>query len=196
MCPDHQLLSVYFDGEMPSPWKEKLEDHIAACPQCAKKIDGYRRLTIKPGAEDEAALNAAKDRVWQHFDPAAGSNSIRLVTPRYSRGMWQRHISIPIPAAAAAAILVIAALAFALINRPSGTGAAPVFMATESEFEIPGIIPAANMESVLQYLSGRDSSEMLIILPENRSFTNYGEPTIVKAADYTRQQTTNVRRKQ
>jgi hypothetical protein len=46
------------------------------------------------------------------------------------------------------------------------------------------------MENVLQYLSSRDNGEIIILrLPESRNFVNYGEPAIIKAADYTRQAT-------
>jgi hypothetical protein len=43
------------------------------------------------------------------------------------------------------------------------------------------------MESVLQYLGSNDTGDILILrLPESRNFASYGEPAIIKAADYTR----------
>jgi len=189
MCPDNQLLSVYFDGEMPSPWKEKLETHIAKCPLCAKKLEKYKLLSAKLGAEEEAEIIAAKERVWQKINQNSGETKLRLV-PRNTEGLWQRRISIPIPAAAAAAALIIAALAFMMVIRgPVQTNQTEStnFIAADNEFEIPGIIPATDMESVLQYLSARDGGDVLIFLPENRSFVNYSEPLIVTAADYSRQ---------
>ena len=35
MCPDRGLLSAYVDGEVPSPWKERLAAHLSECPSCA-----------------------------------------------------------------------------------------------------------------------------------------------------------------
>jgi hypothetical protein len=62
-------------------------------------------------------------------------------------------------------------------------------VASETDFETPGIIPM-DMESVLQYLSGGDNGEVLILrLPESRNFNNYSEPAIIKAADYNTRQT-------
>jgi hypothetical protein len=59
----------------------------------------------------------------------------------------------------------------------------PVIGAAESD--IPEIFPDLDMASVLQYLNDRDSGEVLIIrLPESRSFLNYSEPAIIRAADY------------
>jgi hypothetical protein len=204
MCPDRQLLSVYLDGEMPSPWKEKLEEHLAGCSLCAKKLEEYERLSIKPGKEEEAYISAVKDRVWQKLEPQSTEVKITRypsregIRPRYTENLWQRRISIPLPAAAAAAaILVIAALAFIITPRSTGV-VQPTTMsiASEAEFEIPGIIPIADMESVLQYLGMQDSNEVLILrLPENRNFINYSEPTIIKAADYSQQTNRPARRR-
>jgi hypothetical protein len=46
---------------------------------------------------------------------------------------------------------------------------------------------AADMNSFLQYLENEDSADFMIIrLPETRSFSNHGQPTIIKASDYSR----------
>lgn len=44
MCPDHQLLSVYMDRELPSPWKEKIEAHVKQCSACGEKLENFKRL--------------------------------------------------------------------------------------------------------------------------------------------------------
>jgi hypothetical protein len=62
-------------------------------------------------------------------------------------------------------------------------------MAITAETEIlPDIIPFSGMESVLQYLGGTDTGDILILrLPESRNFSSYGEPAMLRAADYIRQ---------
>ena len=186
MCPDRQLLSVYFDGELPSPWKEKMENHIAVCPSCREHLELYRRLSVGPAPDEEEAIKAARDRVWQKMELPA--SPVRA-TPRAVRfgSLWQRSISIPIPAAAAIAVLFIA-LALMWVTRTTNTKE-PVGMilASETDFETPGFIPVSNMDDVLQYLGNRDGGEVVIIrLPESRNFVNYGEPAIIRAADYSR----------
>ncbi|GHU05470.1 hypothetical protein FACS1894147_11680 [Spirochaetia bacterium] len=58
MCPDRQILSLYHDDELPSPWKEKLESHVASCPACAARLAQYRDLS-------RVLLdNDAADRGW------------------------------------------------------------------------------------------------------------------------------------
>lgn len=43
-CPDSDLYSAWVDGEVPSPWKEKLEAHIAACPRCHERAERFRKM--------------------------------------------------------------------------------------------------------------------------------------------------------
>jgi len=43
MCPEPQLISIYLDNELPSPWKEKLESHLAECSSCREKLDGFKK---------------------------------------------------------------------------------------------------------------------------------------------------------
>jgi len=191
VCPDRQLLSVYFDGELPSPWKEKMESHIAGCPACARRLETYRRGSLGKAAaaagEGIAGLESARERVWQKLEQRTGADIPR---PRAVRGAaaWRRSISIPLPVAAAAAVVLIAALAFLTVLRVTRTeGISGMTFASETELDTPGIIPVADMEDVLQYLGSRDNGDIIILrLPESRNFVNYGEPSIVRAADYSR----------
>jgi hypothetical protein len=190
VCPDRQLLSVYFDGELPSPWKEKMEAHIADCPQCAGRFKSYQRISINPAKKDDVVMLAARERLWQKLEQRSGitEESARYpVWPAAGNTVWRRRVSVPIPAAAAAVFLVFA-LAFILALRVPGTATAPgMLLASETEFDTPGIIPM-DMEDVLQYLSSRDDGDILILhLPESRSFVNYSEPAIINAVDYSRQ---------
>ena len=189
MCPERQLLSVYFDGELPTPWKEKMEAHIAGCAQCAHKLDEYRRNSLTP-AVDAAAVDAAQDRVWQRLESRM-EQPVHRFMPAAARGgeLWRRRVSIPLPAAAAALLVIAAALLWFV--RSPGKAQTPIMsIASETDFDMPGIIPVSNMEDVLQYLGAGDAGEMLILrLPESRNFANYGEPAIIRAADYSSQMT-------
>jgi len=185
LCPDRQLLSVYFDGEMPSPWKEKMESHIAVCPQCARRLEAYRR--ISPAA-DEGTVEAARERVWRKLEQRAGSAAYPAAAwPAAVPMVWRRRISIPLPAAAAIVLFIaLSALITLKITRPAENSGIP--LAAETDFATPDIIPISDMEDVLQYLGNRDNGEIIIVrLPESRNFVNYGEPAIIKAADYSRQ---------
>jgi anti-sigma factor RsiW len=185
------MLSVYLDGELPSPWKEKMESHVKDCPQCRQRLEMYRLVSGAAVRDETALMEAAKARVWRNLE-TGGRGSLRrsgLVNRGFS--VWRRTISVPLPAAAAAAAVLVIACATLLVRRP----AAPELLipqmsfAPEESLEAPGIIPVADMNGVLQYLDSKDNGDVLILrLPESRSFTSSGEPVIVKAADYTRRQ--------
>ena len=194
ICPDRQLLSVYFDGELPSPWKEKMESHIAGCPACAQRLEAYRRASLAAADEKPSAagLESARERVWQKLEPYIGADASPARPQTRARAVrwgavWRRKIAIPLPAAAAVFILLIA-FAFLLVLRVNNTeGISGMTFASDTEIDTPGIIPVSDMEDVLQYLGSRDNGDIIILrLPESRSFVNYGEPAIIKAADYSR----------
>jgi anti-sigma factor RsiW len=189
MCPDSQILSVYLDGELPSPWKEKVESHLTQCSQCRKRFESYRLISASVGANNEpASMETAKERVWlklterRHYDN-------RFIRAARGISVWRRSISIPLPAAAAAAAVLFITMAALWVRRPAESVVIPqMAFASEENLEAPDIIPIADMNGVIRYLENKDNEDVLILhLPESRSFMTSGEPVILKAADYRRQ---------
>jgi len=194
MCPDPQLLSIYVDGELPSPWNEKMDAHLRECSACREKFENFKKIRemfgkdASAGKINEADIQASKEKIWRNIEAK------RRFTP-YPR-IWRRRISISIPAAAAAAI-IIALVAIFITNsgqilnngfagkKLKSDDRSNIILAAEEE--IPEIIPAAtDLNGVLQYL-GADSSDIIILrLPESRNFSRVGEPAIIRAADYSR----------
>ena len=136
-CPDSNLYSALADGEVPSPWREKLEAHVASCPACQKRVARYRtlrsllrdgapnlsddqldasylRLMAKRDVAREASRSlAAADRA--SGEDAAGTSHKLLKFPVWARA----SISLPLPALAALfAVAVFVPSWFAL--RASG----------------------------------------------------------------------------
>jgi anti-sigma factor RsiW len=191
------------DGELPSPWKEKMESHFSQCPSCKSKYENYKRLqkmfkkdttkerrtfvesTAIGSAEqplsEQEVLSVAKDRVWRNLQ------SRRRF--RQGAGIFQRRLSIPLPAAAAAAAVILVILAALWIrsgfSSQYGEPSARANFVLASEEEIPGIIPAAGMDGVLQYLGGDGTDIIIMRLPESKNFLRAGEPAIINASDYT-----------
>jgi len=185
MCPDKQILSIYADGELPSPWKEKLETHLENCADCAEKFKNLKQLRkIFRNDTDNLAepefINAEK-RVWQ-----------KLAFCRRTRPerMWQRRLSIPLPAAAAAVIVITLIAAMSLRGGQNNNAMAeaqsglPYTIA--ADYDIPSVIPAADLNDVLRYLSSDGADIIILTLPESQSFYRTGEPGIIRAADYNR----------
>jgi len=219
MCPDPQILSIYVDGELPSPWKEKMEAHLKKCPACRDKYGNFKhlhelfkkdttvrrryveRVVDRPENEPsytEDDLRESKDRVWDKIEEKQKSSKhLRTGSGGDSR-VWKRRLSIPVPAAAAAAI-VVALVTYLFIsgqtffqngiagNKPDASDKVNFILAADEE--MPGIIPASNIDGVLQYLNS-DGAEIIILkLPESRNFSRTGEPEIIRAADYQKHET-------
>ena len=205
MCPDQQLLSIYIDGELPSPWKEKMESHFSQCSVCREKLENLQRLhellkkdtterrtIVEKNAADSTAeheidfMEGAKTRVWQKLESRRRFKSgVRL---------WRRRLSVPLPAAAAAAVIIALLTALWVRDgRVRNNGFAqqpqePVNFILAAEDEFPGIIPTMDINGVLQYLTSDGTDVIILRLPESRSFSRTGEPAIIRAADYQRRQ--------
>ena len=168
------MLSLYHDGELPSPWKEKLESHLADCPGCAERLERFRRLSGALGEPADLSIGPARDRVWQRLCAPAPARS-------WPRPVWSRSVRVPVPLLVAAAALVLVFGVFFAGNlrtaAPSGTALSTLDMQT--------IVPAADLNGIWQYLGNDDSGDIVIIrLPESRRFNSYGEPAIIRAAEY------------
>jgi anti-sigma factor RsiW len=182
MCPDHQILSIFADGELPSPWKEKLVSHLESCPRCREHVERYQSFSRRlktPSPE----LN--RERVWNTLNSRIASS--REGKFYRASGFWRQRISIPLPAATAAAAGLIALITLLAARRPAVQPVPAMAVAGSIESSLNETIPVTNMGEVLQYLGSHDNADFVILkLPESRNFRSAGEPTILKAADYRR----------
>ena len=177
MCPDHQILSVYFDNELDSPWKEKLEKHLGECSSCRKHLESYRftrqklsEALLNKDTYFEQSLEKAMERVWVKTG--------FMAKPR--RHFWTGSISIPIPVAAAAGIIMAIALAAIIALSQPPKAAEPQL----AGLEMQDMTPVSDMASFFQYLGSDNSTDMVIIRLPETTFKNAGEPRMLRAADY------------
>jgi hypothetical protein len=91
-------------------------------------------------------------------------------------------------AAAAAAVFLFLLFGLVFSNRPAGTPKVQDnTVAVGIEGDLQSIEPVSDMNDILQYLGREDQGDIVIIrLPESRNFMSTGEPTIIRAADYSR----------
>jgi hypothetical protein len=205
MCPDPQLISVYYDGELPSPWKEKMESHLAFCQKCQQRLDSYGLFSPHKQELGNRGLLDAQQRVWKKFEEKTGIGSTQPESPYpyvYSRkpqyvNFWGRRLSVPLPAAAAAAALFIIAITLLWAVQAREQKTMPHLTVASEEFSLwpsaidgfdtQGMVPVTDLSGVIQYLGSRDSGDIVILrLPETRSFISSGEPAMIRAADYSR----------
>ncbi|MDR2900970.1 MAG: hypothetical protein LBV20_05580 [Treponema sp.] len=182
MCPDRQILSVYLDKELPSPWKEKMEAHVSSCMKCQAVLKQYQAASSLTNLEQDdflsSRLDSAKDRVWEQLSVI----NFEKKKPAFSQ--WNHSLSLPLPAAIAAALVIAFTAAFIgnSVSRPAQN------LNAVAALEAQNVIPSADLARIIQYLDAQedDSSMMIINLPETEDFASSGEPALIRAADYSR----------
>ena len=140
MCPDREMISLYFDEELPSPWKEKMEAHLKSCNKCRTAFVNYKNIEnlMQEGPSSSTSLEAAQERVWEKLMarglpenlPSIQSiqsmqsmqlNQSQIEQPQIKQPMWQTkaikrawntRITLPLPAAAAAVLIFVVFFAF------------------------------------------------------------------------------------
>ena len=186
MCPDRQIISLYVDRELPSPWDEKMETHLKSCEKCRSALARYRNIANYLEDDAEKTLTEAQERVWQKI---TAPSLVIYKEPR--KTIWSRNITLPLPAAAAAMVF-IAVLAFVGVKalyQPAVNTAILSDQAAAGGIGLndTGMVNIQDMAGVLQYLSSQDNGDFMVIrLPESRTFTRIGEPALINAADYSR----------
>jgi anti-sigma factor RsiW len=175
---------VYFDGELPSPWKERMEIHVASCTKCASQLVKFSVCSkrLREEAVKYSYEEATKERIFK---------SLATYFERRKPTFWSKSISLPLPAVAAAAMIFILAFIFMLahpfspVQMIQSTSMASVESGVETD--VQNIIPVADINGVMQYLGQQNGSDYMVIrLPEIKNFVSSGEPLIIKAADYPR----------
>jgi hypothetical protein len=178
MCPDKQLLSVYYDGEIPSPWKEKMASHLAVCDSCRAAVDAYGALSKT--LHDDVPI-AASPRRWE---PEAarplGTRRLALRT---------RRLALPLPFAAAAAVALVvlgaALLLAAGFRHPVDTRTVAEGIALEAQImpEISTMGDALRFIESDELFAESQSSYVIMRMPENKTFYNFSNPQIRNAAN-------------
>ena len=130
-CPDSDLFSAYVDGEVPSPWKEKLEEHIASCRECTERTNRYVRLhQLVATSCSEPALDLDAS-----FMRLSMRRSERLTVKQGGHFSWMNG-SIRLPVPAMAALFLFALLIPAYFSFRAGMQSSrqvPVFASSNTD---------------------------------------------------------------
>ncbi len=64
-CQDYKdLMMAYLDNELDDEQKQTFEQHLAACPKCAKELKEFEKLKQ---LTDSVTLVEPEDRIWQQY---------------------------------------------------------------------------------------------------------------------------------
>jgi hypothetical protein len=179
MCPDKELLSAYLDGEVPSPWKERIEEQIAADAECSRMLDELAMIRSALHGDVEPDFQASRIAVWQRIGE---TQPLDRPVPA-----WKRRLAVPFPVAAAAASLMLA-LAGALLWHTARASVGPAEIPVISQdTELVIRIGEISIDELLRIMNASESiGEVTVQLPENARFNYLGEAQMVRAADFRR----------
>ncbi len=182
MCPDEELLSAYVDGEVPSPWKERMERHVAGCPRCARTLEQYRlldhRLASIENPIEKNSLEAARIRMASSLSGVPAIPGYRQALLRQLQHLWSERVALPMPllAAGVAMLVFLAGLGFGIIT-PFGSGAGRIASASVNTG-----VQTAWIEAMASYMKQNSVQPVMIEMPVESVFDQLGNPVIVSAA--------------
>ncbi|MEI6389190.1 MAG: zf-HC2 domain-containing protein [Spirochaetota bacterium] len=200
MCPESSLLSAWLDGEVPSPWNERIDEHVASCEACGDRVGSWRLLSGRLHAESPGSAESLRSPESAVVDRIAARLGIRLDArlPGPTAGKAGRRniggragLLLPLPLAAAAAVVLMltGALASGLFSssRPPALAAAPPASAQQrgggstATAVDTGSASSPTMEALVRYLETQNAPVNITIeLPVGTAFPVGGEPVIVK----------------
>lgn len=167
-CPDKELLSAYFDNEVPTPYKEAIAEHIHSCEHCTAVMRHFEQL--------HGILLGIKDEAIPEINEGVLDFCEKKLTTAPSKPHWQ--ITWPVLAAAAAFALFLGiGLSIALFsNRNKETMASTTPVPTVSHY---------SLSEVVDYLSKQQNSRTIEI-PGQIPMEARVQPTIIREADFMR----------
>ena len=189
MCPDHETLSAYFDGEIDLPWAKAIEEHLLECPACKQKVSDFYSVKEFLSKYRETAIYGPMERVWSKI--TSSSKEIKYLSA------WNKRISIPFPAAVFAAcfIVLFGVISifsfFKILQNDFG-----MMKITRNLYGITEVQVEGPMQSIEEILNSLDKTnftdEVTINLPVESEFFIVGEPIYLKAEGFDWPETVSV----
>jgi predicted anti-sigma-YlaC factor YlaD len=181
MCPDPEILSAYFDGEIAAPWAGEIAAHAASCERCRAVIAGIhdtrRALAHEQSRDWRAPMERVRLRILSHASP---------VRPKISA--WRRQVSLPLPVAVlAAALLLTFGISLAALALRQNMGFIRVTKAPAGGTEYQFAVPYEKVEALLKSMGGAEATiESVMTIPKSVKLIPVGEPRMGKATEFPR----------
>jgi hypothetical protein len=181
MCPDREILSAYFDGEISPPWDRAIAEHVAGCESCRRVIAGLEQTRSALRDDRLDGLLEPMERVRRSL--LAGVVPLSVPQPG-----WHRRVELPLPAAVAAAVLIVAlGVGFAFTLAQSRMGFIRVVKAPAGNTEYQFAVPYDKVEALLKSVGGSAAnSDDVMTLPKDVKLVPVGEPRMGSVAEYPR----------
>jgi anti-sigma factor RsiW len=183
MCPEFEILSAYFDGEIGLPWAQVIETHCTSCPDCCAKLESLKGLREALRNDPEPDWHDSFERVREKIS----AGEIRRIHTHVP--VWKQRLSIPIPAFALGIVLILGFGIFGFLGQPKANPNSVSVKTTKdasgaTEIQITGT-SSEEVEALLKSLEDSGSpKEVTVKLPEGSHFDKIGEPQLIRSVDY------------
>jgi len=172
MCPEFEILSAYFDGEIGSPWDKTIEAHCASCKDCCARLASLSRLRTGIRAIPEPDVAGSFEKIRRNVSDALEKRLGHRIP------FWKQSIRIPMPVFAMSMLLIVAIGVSFVVRQSAGNfGTAKSEKdSTASELQI-ATTSADDVEALLNSLDKTGSpQEVVIKLPKVRVWTRSANP--------------------
>ena len=183
MCPDNTLLSAFYDGEVSSPWKDQIEEHLLVCEKCRAVVESYREQSRILQSAPEPALSSSFSDL-EHM--IRQRNTVDVSTS--FRTEHHRWPVLPMAAAAAAIFAFFMGFGLAQNNSPVGSYMTSA-IAVSDGWTIPDgdlTVSGEDIDALLSLLEPSDSQmfnqETSMELPVDLNLDIYGDSQLMKTA--------------
>jgi len=105
MCPDGELLSAWYDREVPEPWRSQIDEHIKDCATCSQIV--AQMTSVHSHLENDELMMQLSGEMADIDQRVIRSVSVR---GRSYRPVWTRSVLVPMPAVAGLVIVFVAGM--------------------------------------------------------------------------------------
>ncbi len=182
MCPDREILSAYFDGEIDPPWDRAIAEHLAGCERCQALIEGLEETRRRLRADPVLNVREPMERVRRGI--LAGVRPLSPPAPT-----WRRRVEVPLPLAVLAATAFVAlGIGLAVTLARSEMGYVRVTRAPAGGTEYQFAVPYDKVESLLKSVGGAaaNSEDVMMKLPKDVKLVPVGQPRMGMEAEHPR----------
>lgn len=94
MCPNYQVLSAFFDGELPDSQQAKIVEHTEHCTACQERLASFRSIKAYLQKASMASFSESKDKVWERL-----TVSMKEIKQKQEKRFffWQKQFLMPLP---------------------------------------------------------------------------------------------------
>ncbi|GAG53045.1 unnamed protein product, partial [marine sediment metagenome] len=101
MCPEAETLSAYIDGEIETPWKQRIAEHIQGCISCQKLVEELLQVRNILHEDKEPSFESLLERLKEKIARAELRRGLDHVS------FWEKKVALPLPVAGIAALLIL-----------------------------------------------------------------------------------------